>query len=111
MLKGTKLQYDEGDTGIFYHGTSESIWNEIQKEGVLFGARSHRPKDEQYRYTYLTPDIEVARKYGPVILEIYYKPTGLYGVDNYGFNPPEGEHCWQFSVFDPIPLQSISRIE
>lgn len=86
----------------FYHGTTKEIWELIKEEGVLWGKHS-------YRYTYLTPEIEIAKAYGNVILEIDYDPVGK-EIDNYGFNPPEGETCWQFSVFIPIPLQKIKQL-
>ncbi len=101
---------------IFYHGTSEEKWALIQKEGVLWGYNIYKNPDgttyRGYRYTYLTPEIEIAKKYGDVILEIEYEPVGVdgRGIDNYGFNPPEGETCWQFSVFIPIGLDKIKRI-
>jgi len=88
----------------FYHGTSIENWNKIQEEGVLWGN-----VDKDYRYTYLTPDVEIAKNFGNVILEIEYKPCGIdgRGIDNYGFNPPKGMVCWQFSVFIPIELNKI----
>jgi hypothetical protein len=86
----------------FYHRTNEDNWKKIQDEGVLWGIHS-------YRYTYLSPDRDLT-SYGPVLLEVEYSPTGEYGVDNYGFNPPDGEYCWQFSVFNPIPIADVRRI-
>lgn len=89
----------------FYHGTSKEKWKLIKREGILWGIHS-------YRYTYLTPEIEIAKAYGEIILEIDYRPVGINGkgIDNYGFNPPEGETCWQFSVFIPIPLTMIKQL-
>jgi hypothetical protein len=87
---------------IFYHGTSKENWKKMQKEGILFGT------GENYRYTYLTPEIEIARKFGQVVLEVEYEPIGAgSGIDNYGFNPPEGMTCWQFTVFVPILLSNV----
>ena len=67
----------------FYHGTTEEAWEKIQTEGVLWGV------GDSYRYTYLTPEIEVARTigHGKVILKVQYKPTGIKGVGTYGFDP------------------------
>ncbi len=97
-----------------YHGTSEEKWKLIQEEGVLWGYSFHTNPDGStergYRYTYLTPEIEVAKGFGEVILEIDYHPTGTIGIDNYGFDPPPRQTCWQFSVFLPIPLEKIKRI-
>jgi hypothetical protein len=80
----------------FYHGTTYANWRLIKKEGILWGIPSPNVK---HRYTYLTPHIEVAKAYGEIILEIDYNPVGVdgRGIDNYGFNPPPGETCWQFS--------------
>ena len=58
-----------------------------------------------YRYTYLSPE-PFNESYGSVLIEVEYTPKGP-PHDNYGFNPPEGEVCWQFSVFDPIPLKEV----
>ena len=91
----------------FYHGTSKENWDLIQKEGVLWGY-----KNPSHRYTYLTPEIEVAEKYGSIVLEIDYEPVGINGkcIDNYGFDPPKGQTCWQFSVFVPINLKKVTKI-
>lgn len=102
---------------IFYHGTSEEHWEKIQKEGVLWGYNTHKDENGRshkgYRYTYLTPDLEVAKKFSDVVLEIEYEPVGIDGreIDNYGFGPPEGQTCWQFSVFVPIPSENVKRLE
>jgi hypothetical protein len=90
---------------IFYHGTSEENWEKIQKEGILWGI------GRSYRYTYLTPEIEVAKGFGNVILEVIYEPLGVgSGIDNFGFDPPPGMSCWQFSVFIPIEISKVKRI-
>ena len=100
----------------FYHGTSEEKWKKIQEEGVLWGYNIHKNPDgteyRGYRYTYLTPEIEVANEYGDVLLEVEYDPVGIdgRGIDNYGFDPPEGQTCWQFSVFIPIPIKNVMRV-
>jgi len=97
----------------FYHGTSKKAWDSIQREGVLWGGDTwHRTGGKSgYRYTYLTPHIEVAVRYGSVLLEIDYEPQGVgSGVDNYGFNPPQGQTCWQFSVFVPIELSRVREV-
>lgn len=91
---------------VFYHGTSEENWNKIKTEGILWGC------GESYRYTYLTPDIEVAKEHGKIILEVEYEPVGVdgQGIDNYGFNPPAGMICWQFSVFIPINIDDVKML-
>jgi len=98
---------------IFYHGTDDKSWKAIQWEGCLWGGRTYHHLGDPlgYRYTYLSPEREVAEVYAePVLLEVDYRPTGVFGVDNYGFNPPPGETCWQFSVFTPILLEHVRRI-
>jgi hypothetical protein len=92
----------------FYHGTDEMAWKKIQEEGVLWGVTS------SYRYTYLTPEIGLAKSMGrgKVILEVEYDPVGVdgRGIDNYGFDPPPDQYCWQFSVFVPIPIDKVRRL-
>lgn len=97
---------------MLYHGTSHEKWNKIQDEGVLWGGDIwHKTGGKEgYRYTYLTPEREIAENFGDVLLEVDYKPTGIAGVDNYGFDPPPGQVCWQFSVFVPIPLGKIKMV-
>ncbi len=99
----------------FYHGTSEIAWKKIQEEGILFGGDGYHNRNDKkcYRYTYLTPEIAYAEDYGDVILEVNYDPVGIdgTGTDNYGFDPPEGEICWQFSVFIPILINKVKRID
>jgi len=108
---------------IFYHGTSEDKWALIQKEGVLWGYNIHKNPDgttyRGYRYTYLTSEIGIAKKYGNVILEVEYEPVGVdgRGIDNYCFDydiPEEerkrGAKCWQFSVFVPISINNVKRL-
>jgi len=135
--KADKLQAKRGETRMFYHGTYENVWEEIQKSGVLWGCpvawenfeeiegegvTGMRRLDidinkEGYRYTYLSPEKDYAEQYGDVLLEVVYAPKGggaedengeVY--DNYGFDPPKGQFCWQFSVFQPIPLKRVRRI-
>jgi len=101
---------------IFYHGTTKKKWRLIKKEGVLWGYNIHKNLDgttyKGYRYTYLTPDITIASDYGDMMLEVEYDPVGVdgTGTDNYGFDPPEGQICWQFSVFIPIPISKVKII-
>jgi hypothetical protein len=92
---------------IFYHRTTEEAWAKIQDEGVLWG------KHSGCRYTYLAPpEVVIPDEYGPVLLEVEYTPLReTEGKDhNYGFDPPLGMICWQFSVFVPIPLSRIKRV-
>lgn len=101
-----QLQWSPQNRIPFFHGTSQEAWKRIQKEQVLWGVTTG------YRYTYLTPDIGIACEYGPVILRVLYTPTGIRGMDNFGFHPPsDNEFCWQFSVFVPIPIDRIMPID
>jgi len=108
---------------LFFHGTKPENWERIQAEGVLWGWPCPRCYPETRgckkpqsrnacRYTYLTPDLAVAKTYGSIILEVEYDPIGAgTGIDNYGFDPPPGQYCWQFSVFKPIPLSQVKIYE
>lgn len=102
-----------------YHGTSEESWILIQEEQVLWDGYSwHETGGKSgYRYTYLTPEIDIAMEFGSVVLEVEYEPVGIDGreIDNYVFPheiPPDppGMICWQFSVFVPIPIDQVGRI-
>ena len=117
---------------MFFHGTTEEAWAAIQAEGVLWGIPS---KDCTYRYTYLTPSIDTACGFGcreedqevQVLLLVDYEPIGVgirdsagNAIDNYTHrrdhieeqlaDPDHYLHCWQFSVFKPIPLTQVRRI-
>ena len=84
----------------FYHGTSQSAWQQIQNEGILFGDRGTRG-----RCTYLAAEIEEAKCYGEVVLEVDYDPLKNVKANNYI------EGCWQFRVYEPIPISQIKEIE
>lgn len=103
---------------IFYHSTAPERWEAIKKEGVLWGIHgwgewSEKNKKKEkctYRYTYLSPR-PLLTGYGSVILKVKFTPKleDQGKVHNYGFDPPPGEECWQFSVFEPIPLSQVRR--
>lgn len=88
----------------FYHGTNEDAWNNIQKEGILFGRRFVGNKEID-RCTYLAVDIEEAKCYGKVVLEVEYNPYEHKKMNNYI------EDCWQLRVYEPIPISNINKIE
>jgi hypothetical protein len=102
---------------IFYHVTSLKAWKAIKKEGVLFGVHGQgswekrnsekTPDRNGYGYTYLSPKPLLI--YGVIVLRVIFEPKreDFGTVHNYGFNPPPGQVCTQFSVFRPIPLSSI----
>lgn len=80
---------------IFYHGTSKENWNAIQREGVLFNGR----------VTYLAVDMEEAKCYGNVVLQVEYDPTTHPNMNNYV------DGCWQFRVYEPITIENIKVME
>lgn len=84
----------------FYHGTSEDNWKRIQEEGVLWGERGYGVS----RCTYLAIDEKEASNYGSILLEIEYDPFENPEENNYC------ENCWQVRVYEPIPIENISRI-
>ena len=109
-LKG--YNYDK-ETMKWYHGTSEDMWQTIQQEGMLFGRRYFEGR-EVSRCTYLATDIEEAKQYGNIILEVKYNPFNEQGnikEDERGIplnNYVEG--CWQLRVYEPIPIENVKRI-
>ena len=95
---------------IFYHGTTKEAWAEIQREGVLWGRRWITNNDgtkikEVDRCTYLALDLEEAKYYGEVVLQVEYDPMKSGAINNYH------EGCWQVRVYEPIPLRDINKIE
>ena len=78
----------------FYHGTSYENWKKILLLGKLFDGHC----------TYLAIDKEEAKCYGDVLLEIEYNPFEHPDMNNFF------EDCWQFRVYEPIPLTNINRI-
>lgn len=95
---------------IFYHGTSKENWEAIQREGILYGRRyilgeNCFPIKEVDRCTYLAVDLEEAKYYGDVVLQVEYDPMKPGAKNNYC------EGCWQVRVYEPIPLRDINKIE
>lgn len=88
----------------FYHGTSKENWELIQKEGILFG-RLLVDNKLISRCTYLATDVEEARYYGEVVLEIEYDPYKNKKLNNYC------DDCWQCRVYEPIELSNVKVIE
>lgn len=90
---------------IWYHGTSENRWKEIQAEGVLWGKLDNDSKLS--RVTYLASEPEDAMRHGDVLLKVYYVPKGSTlqnPIDNYV------DGCWQIRVYVPIPLTQVTRV-
>ena len=88
---------------IFYHGTTLENWKLIQEEGILFGKLFVNDKLVS-RCTYLATDLEEAKCYGEIILEVEYNPFKRKKLNNYV------ENCWQFRVYEPIPIQNVRKI-
>lgn len=89
----------------FYHGTSKETWNDIQKEGILFGRRiSPITGKEMSRCTYLATDKEEAACYGDIVLRVEYNPTEHPEMNNYI------NGCWQVRVYEPISINNIKRV-
>lgn len=90
----------------FYHGTSEENWNAIQEEGILYGRRYIIDKKgniikEVDRCTYLAVDLDEAKQYGDIILQVEYNPF---------LNPKKNNYmkgCWQLRVYEPIEIKNI----
>lgn len=93
----------------FYHGTSKDNWESIQKEGILFGRRyfidNNGNTKEAERVTYLATEIEEAKCYGDIILQVEYDPYRKEARTNY-FD----ESCWQVRVYEPIPLSNVIKL-
>ena len=93
---------------IFYHGTSKENWTAIQQEGFLYGRRyiidnNGKPIKEVDRCTYLATDLEEAKCYGEVVLQVEYNPF-LSKRNNYK------DGCWQVRVYEPISIEQIKVI-
>ena len=94
---------------VFYHGTSKEDWSVIQKEGILYGRRYIADNDgnnikEVDRCTYLAVDLDEAKCYGDIILQVEYDPIIHPNMNNYI------DGCWQFRVYEPIPISKINII-
>ena len=85
---------------IWYHGTSKECWKKIQAEGVLFGVRGFGAN----RCTYLAADIQEAKCYGEIVLQVDYDPFRHKKKNNYV------DGCWQMRVYEPIPLNKIEVV-
>jgi len=102
----------------WYHGTSKENWKAIQDEGVLFGRRYVTDNEgniikEVDRCTYLATDLEEAKHYGEVILEVEYNPhvngkikRDKRGIQLNNYNP----ESWQIRVYEPIPLSDVKLV-
>ena len=92
---------------IFYHGTSYENWENIKQEGVLYGRRyvtEGSQVKEVNRCTYLATDIDEAKCYGNIVLQVEYDPFKHKKRNNYI------DGCWQIRVYEPIPISNVTQI-
>ena len=85
---------------VFYHGTSQENWKAIQQEGFLYGRRYITDSNgeiikEVSRCTYLATDLEEAKEYGDVVLQVEYDPF---------------KHK-KLRVYEPIPLSQVKLLQ
>lgn len=80
----------------FYHGTNQHGWEETLKQGYLLHKRATKDFPNMSPCTYLAVDLEEAKQYGDVVLEVEYDPTINPDKNNYQ------EGCWQVRVYEPI---------
>jgi hypothetical protein len=81
---------------IFYHGTNKHGWNETLKQGYLLHKRATKMFPNMSPCIYLATNIEEAKQYGDIILEVEYNPMVNPSKNNY---QPDG---WQLRVYEPI---------
>ena len=87
---------------VWYHGTSESAFQKIQKEGKLWGKHSNGR-----RFTYLCLNKEEADMYGDITLRVVYDPT--LDLENNNFSPDSLE-MGEIKVASPIGISNVRRI-
>ena len=96
---------------IFYHGTTLENWLKIQAEDVLWGIRGRLPgaNRDPDRATWLAPEERNAEcwNWSEIILAVEYEPgrsDKIGRLDNYVVG------CWQFIVYEPIPLDKVTAV-
>jgi len=87
----------------FYHGTNKKGLEETEKQGYLLHKRVVLDDDgipskifHPDPCTYLAVELEEAKQYGDIILEVEYDPLKNPKMNNYSKN------CWQLRVYEPI---------
>lgn len=81
---------------LFYHGTDQHGLRETIKQGYLLHKRATKDFPNMSPCTYLAVDINEARQYGNIIMEVKYDPS---------LNPLKNNYCkgcWQMRVYEPI---------
>lgn len=89
---------------IFYHGLSKEKWEKTAKQGYLLHDRTSKEYPNASPVVYLAIDKKEASMYGEVLLEIEYNPYTNPKFNNYI------NGCWQFRVYEPIPLTKVKQI-
>jgi len=87
---------------IWYHGTSDHSWKQIQKEGKLFGIQKNGK-----RFTFLCNSKDEASLYGDVVLRVEYDP--LMDLFNNNFSP-ETLEFGEMKVTSEIELSKVRRV-
>ncbi len=80
----------------FYHGTNNHGLSETKKQGFLLHNRATKDFPNMSPCTYLATDIEEAKQYGNVILEVDYNPDENPDMNNWH------KGAWQCRVYEPI---------
>lgn len=78
-------------------------WQKTQAQGYLLHGRATPEHSNISPCVYLATELEEAKHYGPVVVEVEYLPGG--GCDNYV------EGCWQFRVYVRISLTAVKLVE
>lgn len=88
----------------FYHGTNKNGLKETKKQGFLLHKRATKMFPNMSPCVYLAIDIEEAKQYGDIILEVEYNPYKNPEMNNYQ------KGAWQCRVYEPIYNYKIYEI-
>jgi RNA:NAD 2'-phosphotransferase (TPT1/KptA family) len=90
-----------------YHGTTEEAWEEIQKEGVLWGRKNQFwCGNKMDRINWLASKKKFAGIYDN--RGITKQPCVILEIDM----PEIKEHkYWEYVTYDPIPISRIRRVQ
>lgn len=88
----------------FYHWTTKSSREKIQAEWYLRGVRERLHGLTPSRCTYLAVNLEEAKEYGEIVLEVDYNPYKHRRENNYM------PWCWQVRVYEPILLENLKVV-
>jgi len=87
---------------IWYHGTSDFTWKQIQKEGKLLGIQKNGK-----RFTFLCSSKDEASLYGDIVLRVEYDP--LTDLFNNNFSPDTSD-LGEMKVSSGIELSKVRRV-